>query len=133
MWRIAKYAFSDGRTHRSGAADRQGGMESVLPYAEPVRQDASMTARSEILSAIPAVAAVDGTFTVGRSSLMGRRGSKYSASTISTHIVSKMCRDAPDNHAVTFDDLERVGRGRYRLVRRWPFHQLLGVGAPLRI
>lgn len=41
---------------------------------------------------------------------------EYSESTISTHITSRMCRDAPDHHAVTYDDLERVAMGRYRLL-----------------
>jgi hypothetical protein len=35
-------------------------------------------------------------------------------STIRTHVTSRMCRDAPDHHASTFDDLERVDRGLYR-------------------
>lgn len=38
----------------------------------------------------------------------------YEESTIRTHITSRMCRNAPDHHATTFDDLERVGRGLYR-------------------
>ena len=42
-------------------------------------------------------------------------GSAYKASTIRTHITSRMCANAPDNHAVTYDDLERVSRGAYRL------------------
>jgi hypothetical protein len=40
--------------------------------------------------------------------------SSYAESTIRTHITSRMCRDAPDHHATTFDDLERVDRGLYR-------------------
>ncbi len=32
-------------------------------------------------------------------------------STVRTHVVSVMCRDAPENHGVVFDDLERVSRG----------------------
>lgn len=38
----------------------------------------------------------------------------YAESTIRTHITSRMCRDAPDHHARTFEDLERVDRGLYR-------------------
>jgi len=44
-------------------------------------------------------------------------GSRYSASTIRTHITSRMCADAPDNHGTTYADLERVDRGRYRRAR----------------
>jgi hypothetical protein len=39
----------------------------------------------------------------------------YPESTIRTEIVSRMCASvAPQNHAVVYDDLERVSRGRYR-------------------
>jgi hypothetical protein len=38
----------------------------------------------------------------------------YAESTIRTHITSRMCGNAPDHHATTFDDLERVDRGVYR-------------------
>lgn len=41
--------------------------------------------------------------------------SPYSESTIRTHVVSRMCANAPDNHATTYADLERVARARYRL------------------
>jgi len=45
------------------------------------------------------------------------RGTSYADSTIRTHITSRMCVNAPDNHAVTYPDLERLGRGRYRLLQ----------------
>ena len=38
--------------------------------------------------------------------------------TIDTHIRSRCCANAPDNHAVTYAYFERVGRGRYRLLDR---------------
>ena len=43
------------------------------------------------------------------------RDSTYSESTIRTHVTSRMCANAPDNHGTTYDDLVRVGRGLYRL------------------
>jgi hypothetical protein len=46
---------------------------------------------------------------------MRRHGTKYPDSTIRTHIVSRLCANAPDNHAVTYRDLERTDRGTYRL------------------
>jgi len=46
---------------------------------------------------------------------MQRDGTQYEASTILTHVQSRMCADAPDNHGTTYADLERVARGRYRL------------------
>lgn len=48
---------------------------------------------------------------------MERKGSQYSESTIRTHITSRMCANAPDNHAVTYDDFERAGYGKYRCKR----------------
>ena len=46
---------------------------------------------------------------------LDRRGTELTASTIRTHVTSRMCADAPDNHGTTYNDLERVGRGTYRL------------------
>jgi hypothetical protein len=43
------------------------------------------------------------------------RTSSFKESTIRTHITSRMCANAPDNHAVVYGDLERVGPGLYRL------------------
>ena len=77
-----------------------------------------MSARKEILQAIPAAVASDGAFTVRRVvAELARRGTVCSDSTISTHIISRMCAEAPDNHATTFDDLQRVDRRVYRLSR----------------
>lgn len=45
---------------------------------------------------------------------LARRGSRYKESTIRTHVASRMCSDAPDNHAKTFNDLQRVGHGLYK-------------------
>jgi hypothetical protein len=42
-------------------------------------------------------------------------GTRYAQSTIDTHVRSRLCADAPDNHGTTYADLQRVGRGRYRL------------------
>ena len=42
---------------------------------------------------------------------------RYPEHTIRTEIVSRMCAGAPIHHAVVYDDLERVGRGRYRVRR----------------
>jgi hypothetical protein len=47
----------------------------------------------------------------------GDEDGTYRPSTIRTHVVSRMCRDAPDHHAVTYDDLERVSPGLYRQLR----------------
>ena len=42
--------------------------------------------------------------------------SPYKSSTIRTHIISRMCAEAPKNHGSTFADLSRVARGTYRRI-----------------
>lgn len=76
-----------------------------------------MTARDEILAVIPAVQVRTGRETFTPQEVIDeleRRGTRYKPSTIRTHIVSRMCADAPVHHARTYDDLERVGGGQYR-------------------
>jgi DNA-binding FadR family transcriptional regulator len=77
-----------------------------------------MGAREDILSAARDLAARshDSTFTL-RDVIaeLSRRGTAYTESTIRTHVTSRMCANAPDNHGTVHDDLERVDRGRYRL------------------
>ncbi len=68
---------------------------------------------------LPSVTAQDGTLPVASVvAALRAQGSRYGGSTIRTHITSRMCADAPDHHAKTYDDLERVERGLYRLRRR---------------
>jgi hypothetical protein len=45
---------------------------------------------------------------------MGKRKSSYPESTIRTHIISRLCANAP-NHAVRYPDFLRIARGRYAL------------------
>ncbi|SNT57507.1 hypothetical protein SAMN05216276_10674 [Streptosporangium subroseum] len=76
-------------------------------------------ARREILEAIRVLLARSGgdTFTPAQVvAEMAHRGTGYAESTIRTMVISHMCRTAPDNAATTYDDLERVDRGVYRLV-----------------
>lgn len=42
---------------------------------------------------------------------------RYPEHTVRTEIVSRMCAEAPVHHAASYNDLERVGRGRYRVRR----------------
>ena len=46
---------------------------------------------------------------------MRRNNSRYEDSTIRTNVVSRLCANAPKNHAVKFDDFERIDHGIYRL------------------
>ena len=76
-----------------------------------------MTARVEILAAVPAVCARTGSDTFTAQAVieeLQRRGTRYKPSTIRTHVASRMCANSPDHHARTYDDLERVADGHYR-------------------
>lgn len=37
----------------------------------------------------------------------------FAESTIRTHVTSKMCEEAPTNHAMKYADLHRTSRGMY--------------------
>jgi hypothetical protein len=79
-----------------------------------------MTCRDEILQCAKEVTRQSGLdyFTIPEIiSCMAKRGSQYAESTIRTHIVSRMCKNAPENHAVTYNDLERTERGEYCLAK----------------
>jgi hypothetical protein len=76
-----------------------------------------MTAREEILAALPAVCARRGSDTFTAQDVieeLQRRGTRYKPSTIRAHVVSRMCANSPDHHALTYDDLVRVADGNYR-------------------
>lgn len=46
---------------------------------------------------------------------MKEAGTTFKESTIRTHITSRCCVNAPSNHGTTYNDLERVKPGVYRL------------------
>lgn len=77
-----------------------------------------MGCREEVLMAARAVVARTGQDTFGVMDIvseMRRRKTSYAESTIRTHVVSRMCRNAPAHHAATYDDFERIDRNTYRL------------------
>ncbi|WP_258946531.1 DUF7669 domain-containing protein [Lentzea californiensis] len=79
---------------------------------------AERTCRDEVLEAARrlATASIDGTFSPEEViQLLRRMGSSYKDSTIRTHMISRMCANAPSNHAVRYPDLVRDSHGRYRL------------------
>jgi hypothetical protein len=81
------------------------------------------SARKEILVAAHRLASrsSDGSFTLMEIlTELRRTGTQYTESTIRTHVTSRMCADSPDHHGTTYDDLERMDRGRYRLRRDRP-------------
>lgn len=80
-----------------------------------------MTCRDEVLAAFGRLERRDGRADFQLAEIVQEvksTGSSYRESTIRTHVTSRMCTDAPDNHATIYADLERVGPGRYR--RRSP-------------
>ena len=98
-------------------------VRGVLSGSMTVHSNASgdrTTCRDEILECAAIVIKKSGLdyFTVPEIiDCMAQRGSPYAESTIRTHVVSRMCANAPDNHAVTFRDFERTERGTYRIIR----------------
>lgn len=76
-----------------------------------------MTARDEILRALPGLRARLGRKTFTPAEVIAelqRNGTALAASTIRTHVLSRMCANAPDNRALVYDDLQRVGPGLNR-------------------
>jgi hypothetical protein len=80
-----------------------------------------MPCRDELLSAANALCRRAGgdTFTLTEIlSEMHARKSIYADATIRTHVTSRMCKNAPTNHAKTYGDFESLGGGTYRLLTR---------------
>jgi hypothetical protein len=75
--------------------------------------------RSEILEAVRAIIEASGRneFSVEDViTYLRHRGTRYADATLRTHITSRCCKNAPNHHAVTYPDFERVARGRYRFL-----------------
>lgn len=117
-------------TEITAAASREmaGGKEPAPEVAEvaelaisgelQLEERAKLGCREEILGAITTITrgSQKNTFTLDQVIReMERRGSGYAENTIRTHVTSKMCANAPNHHASVYEDLERVGRGLYRL------------------
>ncbi|MDY3369503.1 DUF7669 domain-containing protein, partial [Zhenhengia yiwuensis] len=47
---------------------------------------------------------------------MQQRGTSFAERTIRTHITSRGCSNAPDNHAVCYENFYRIRHGIYKLV-----------------
>jgi hypothetical protein len=97
------------------------GVDSVLGVSavlgRPFRRQ-RVTCRDEILTAAKAIVSKTGknAFSIGDIlTEMHRRRTTYADSTIRTHITSRLCMSAPAHHAVRYEDLVRLDRGRYAL------------------
>lgn len=77
-----------------------------------------MTCRDEVLAAFHGLTRRTGRNVFAITDIlkyMKEQGTGHAESTIRTHITSRMCANAPDNHGTTYSDLIRIGRGLYRL------------------
>ena len=78
-----------------------------------------MTCRDEILAVARKLSRdrPDGTFTAQEIvTAMRERGTRHLDTTIRRHVATQMCRNAVGDSAGKYNDLERVERGRFRLL-----------------
>jgi len=78
-----------------------------------------MTCRDEILTAISQVINEKGKNEFSMPEIVievKKNGTQYQESTIRTHISSRMCTNSPNNHGTTYNDIERIRKGIYRLL-----------------
>lgn len=79
-----------------------------------------MTCRDEILVCVENLIKKTGSnkfFLEDVIKCMMENGTQYQESTIRTHVSSRMCRNAPQHHQVKYEDLERIGHGKYQLIQ----------------
>ena len=94
----------------------------VASFARKAESEVAMdhqTARDAILEAFESLERSTGRtdFTVAEiSAFVLSRTNAFQSSTIETHVRSRLCRDAPKNHPVVYDDLTGVSRGLYRRI-----------------
>ncbi|THF88269.1 hypothetical protein E7T09_03420 [Deinococcus sp. KSM4-11] len=82
-----------------------------------------MTCRDDILAVARILArqSADGTFSSQEVvAALRARGTTHLDTTIRRHVASEMCRNAVGANAGKFHDLERVERGRFRLIEAAP-------------
>ena len=78
----------------------------------------TMTCRDEVLKGVQELSLLSPSGEFSADDVVAHlrwKGSAYKDSTIRTHVTSRMCVEAPDNHDVTYDDLKRTARRTYRL------------------
>ena len=83
-----------------------------------IRKLVKMTCRDEVIDAMVRLENRHGKSIFQLSLIVNEvlsHTNEYEESTIRTHISARMCAQAPANHAVVTDDLDRVGRGLYKL------------------
>jgi hypothetical protein len=79
-----------------------------------------MTCRDEVLLCAKGIIEENGVNAFTPCEILSRMktlGTHYQESTIRTHITSRMCANAPKNHAVKYNDLERISPATYSLLK----------------
>jgi hypothetical protein len=79
-----------------------------------------MVCHEEVLEAVRAVVRIKGINEFSPeevSSYLINRKTIYAKSSIKTHIVSRCCVNAPENHAVRYQYFKRIGHGLYKLIK----------------
>jgi hypothetical protein len=82
-----------------------------------------MTCREELLDCAKRIVSRKGENSFSLEEIlqeMTRSGTSYKESTIRTHVTSRMCMNSPRHHAVKYNDLRRIRRGEYTLMRTAP-------------
>jgi hypothetical protein len=77
-----------------------------------------MTCRDEVLTAMRRLRSRHGRDVFGLDEIVQEVRavtSSYTESTVRTHVTSRMCKQAPAHHGTVYGDLDRAGRGLYRL------------------
>ena len=80
-----------------------------------------MSCRDEILNVVSQLISTKGINEFTTSEVLHYMmdfGTQFKESTIRTHITSRLCGNAPDNHGTTYNDFERIGVGKYKLLVR---------------
>ncbi|MDR9507019.1 MULTISPECIES: DUF7669 domain-containing protein [Brevibacillus] len=98
-------------------SERKAYDEMTKEYIQEQKRK-SKNYRDEILAAVREIVKQKGIneFEVGEVvKYMLSKNPNLNVSTIRTHITSRCCVNAAANHAVTYNDYERIGRGIYRL------------------
>jgi len=123
-WNISRGKFRPakqvGRSETEMKRDAEVSKIREHSVKDDVGQNRRSSCRDEVLLAAQSIVKRKGTnrFTVQEVvDHMKVMGTTYPESTIRTHVTSRCCMNAPNNHATVFADFERIDRGVYRLHR----------------
>lgn len=108
-------------THNPSASEAFSRLAAELTRSTPTERSSEVTTcREQVLAALARLERRHGRHIFALDEIVQEVQTAttcYSEQTIRTHVVSRMCANAPRHHAVTYSDLERVDRGCYRIRR----------------